>query len=353
MIDGTLMEPGARPRLKNFADYAGISNIGITRRGFTDHLHLDDVELIHMNGRVYDYNLGRFLSVDPVIQSPGNSQSLNPYSYLMNNPLAGTDPTGYSGCGVSQMADSMCPHMTALENATTDTSSKPRQNDSASNTVGNGAQPSELTDLVQRMQVADIGSQNQAPALGYVLSDSQNDKSPTDISNDVYTNINFKGKIKTTVDVKNKAYTLQIKLSVGTNDIEHELLSDYIAGINEHFNIEGTHSNGYKILLKTDVSFSKENPDFYINECPGWCSTANSFRNAGRASLGSTLIELRAPAADRNTAEHEFGHMLGLLHQHNDTKSLLSYAHVEGHERKLTDNDLQRLFQQYRKDGYE
>nr|WP_105257798.1 RHS repeat-associated core domain-containing protein [Pseudoalteromonas sp. T1lg88] len=48
-----------------------------------------------MNGRVYDYNLGRFMSVDPVIQSPVNSQSINPYSYIMNNPLSGTDPTGY------------------------------------------------------------------------------------------------------------------------------------------------------------------------------------------------------------------------------------------------------------------
>ena len=48
-----------------------------------------------MNGRVYDPGMGRFLSVDPVIQSPGNSQSLNPYTYLMNNPLSGTDPTGY------------------------------------------------------------------------------------------------------------------------------------------------------------------------------------------------------------------------------------------------------------------
>ena len=67
-----------------------------TRRGFTDHEHLDKAELIHMNGRVYDYNLGRFLSVDPFIQDPGNSQSLNPYSYIMNNPLSGTDPTGYT-----------------------------------------------------------------------------------------------------------------------------------------------------------------------------------------------------------------------------------------------------------------
>ena len=48
-----------------------------------------------MNGRAYDYNLGRFLSVDPVIQFPENSQSLNPYSYIMNNPMSGTDPTGY------------------------------------------------------------------------------------------------------------------------------------------------------------------------------------------------------------------------------------------------------------------
>ena len=74
--------------------------------GFTDHEHLDDVELIHMNGRVYDYNVGRFMSVDPVIQSPGNSQSINPYSYIMNNPLAGTDPTGYMGCAASRIKDS-------------------------------------------------------------------------------------------------------------------------------------------------------------------------------------------------------------------------------------------------------
>jgi RHS repeat-associated protein len=67
----------------------------ITDRGFTDHEHLDASQLIHMNGRVYDYNLGRFLSVDPLIQAPGHSQSLNPYSYIMNNPLAGVDPSGY------------------------------------------------------------------------------------------------------------------------------------------------------------------------------------------------------------------------------------------------------------------
>ncbi|WP_086932711.1 RHS repeat-associated core domain-containing protein [Agarilytica rhodophyticola] len=62
---------------------------------------MDIVQLIHMNGQGYDYNLGRFLSVDPIIQAPGNSQSLNPYSYIMNNPLSGTDPTGY--CSASRL----------------------------------------------------------------------------------------------------------------------------------------------------------------------------------------------------------------------------------------------------------
>jgi RHS repeat-associated protein len=90
-----------KPRKEDLSD-KGVAAIGseLYKRGFTDHEHLDDSQLIHMNGRAYDYNLGRFLSVDPFIQEPGNSQSMNPYSYIMNNPLAGPDPSGYrSICG--------------------------------------------------------------------------------------------------------------------------------------------------------------------------------------------------------------------------------------------------------------
>ncbi|WP_158525406.1 RHS repeat protein, partial [Glaciecola sp. KUL10] len=42
---------------------------------------------------MYDFNAGRFLSVDPFVHE--GSQGINPYSYIMNNPLSGTDPTGY------------------------------------------------------------------------------------------------------------------------------------------------------------------------------------------------------------------------------------------------------------------
>jgi len=85
------------PRTGIWADATQLASTAITPKGFTSHEHLNSVQLIHMNGRMYDYQLGRFLSVDPFIQMPTNSQSLNPYSYLMNNPLSGTDPTGYLG----------------------------------------------------------------------------------------------------------------------------------------------------------------------------------------------------------------------------------------------------------------
>ncbi|WP_085907067.1 RHS repeat domain-containing protein [Kiloniella majae] len=70
-----------------------------TPRGFTGHEHLDAVGIIHMNGRVYDPELGRFLSADPNIPDPLLTQDFNRYSYVGNNPLSYTDPTGFYRSG--------------------------------------------------------------------------------------------------------------------------------------------------------------------------------------------------------------------------------------------------------------
>ncbi len=67
----------------------------LTTRGYTGHEMLDGVGLVHMNGRVYDPTIGRFLSADPHVQAPGNLQNWNRYSYVMNNPLSYTDPMGF------------------------------------------------------------------------------------------------------------------------------------------------------------------------------------------------------------------------------------------------------------------
>ncbi|HQR71326.1 MAG TPA: RHS repeat-associated core domain-containing protein [Burkholderiaceae bacterium] len=73
-------------------DWPGIANT--TRHGYTGHEHLDNLLLIHMNGRVYDPGTGRFLSVDPIIGDLGDSQQVNPYAYVGNRPLSFTDPSG-------------------------------------------------------------------------------------------------------------------------------------------------------------------------------------------------------------------------------------------------------------------
>jgi RHS repeat-associated protein len=63
-------------------------------RGYTGHEHLWTVGLIHMNGRIYDPMLRRFVSPDNYVQDPYNTQSYNRYAYVWNNPLMYTDPSG-------------------------------------------------------------------------------------------------------------------------------------------------------------------------------------------------------------------------------------------------------------------
>jgi RHS repeat-associated protein len=68
----------------------------VGHRQFTGHEAIPNVGLVNMNGRVYDPELGRFLSPDPNVQFAADLQSYNRYTYSANNPLRYTDPTGYS-----------------------------------------------------------------------------------------------------------------------------------------------------------------------------------------------------------------------------------------------------------------
>jgi len=75
-------------------DWSNTQNWG-TDRGFTGHEQLDDIGLVHMNGRIFDPTLGVFLQADPMIQDPGDLQNFNRYGYCLNNPLTCTDPSGF------------------------------------------------------------------------------------------------------------------------------------------------------------------------------------------------------------------------------------------------------------------
>lgn len=66
-----------------------------TTVGFTGHESEEEIGLVNMKGRIYDPRVGRFLSTDPLVSNPGFSQSWNPYSYVLNNPLNLIDPSGF------------------------------------------------------------------------------------------------------------------------------------------------------------------------------------------------------------------------------------------------------------------
>ena len=91
---------GQLPAAEAAALAAG-QDAGRARSGFTGHEPLDRTGFVHMNGRLYDPRVGRFMSPDPVVSRPWSGQGWNPYSYVQNSPLSFTDPTGYimeGGC---------------------------------------------------------------------------------------------------------------------------------------------------------------------------------------------------------------------------------------------------------------
>ena len=71
-----------------------------TTRGFTGQEMMDGLCTINFNARIYDPTLGRFFTPDPTTETVYDLQVLNRYSYVGNNPLSLTDPTGlcFLGC---------------------------------------------------------------------------------------------------------------------------------------------------------------------------------------------------------------------------------------------------------------
>ena len=71
-----------------------LQGLTLLDRGFTGHEHLQTVGLVHMNGRLYDPALHRFLQPDNYVQDPFNTQNFNRYGYCLNNPLVYVDENG-------------------------------------------------------------------------------------------------------------------------------------------------------------------------------------------------------------------------------------------------------------------
>ncbi len=79
----------------------------LTTKRFTGQYHESSLPggegLSYYNARWYDAKLGRFLSADTLVPGPANPQAFNRYSYVLNNPLRFTDPTGHEPCANGSM----------------------------------------------------------------------------------------------------------------------------------------------------------------------------------------------------------------------------------------------------------
>ncbi len=91
----TITQPTGSPFASITSLYGYGNNSGFINRGFTGHEHLPQFNLINMNGRLYDPTICRMLSPDNYVQDPTSTQSYNRYSYVLNNPLKYTDPSGW------------------------------------------------------------------------------------------------------------------------------------------------------------------------------------------------------------------------------------------------------------------
>ena len=68
--------------------------------GYTFTGQLDSgLGLMYYGARFYDGALGRFISPDTIVPSPGDPQSLNRYSYVGNRPTVLVDPLGMCALG--------------------------------------------------------------------------------------------------------------------------------------------------------------------------------------------------------------------------------------------------------------
>jgi len=103
-------------RYPNGNDDPSNSIISQTTRGFTGHEQLAEVNLVHMNGRVYDPLLGRFGTADPTTENPLSTQGWNRYSYVGNSPLNFSDPSGYCflGCFWEPVIDFLANSLTTI-----------------------------------------------------------------------------------------------------------------------------------------------------------------------------------------------------------------------------------------------
>jgi hypothetical protein len=102
-----------------------------------------------MNARVYDPDIGKFLSADPTVPGFHNPQAYNRYAYTLNNPLNFTDKTGFYAVSSSAQTDS-------TGNGVTEGGGSPQGQKSEASGDSLGSDPKKLAEQPQSGYAGDV-----------------------------------------------------------------------------------------------------------------------------------------------------------------------------------------------------
>ena len=80
----------------------------LTTRGFTGQEQIDAECVINANAKIYDQTIARFMTADTIIPNSFDGQAFNRYSYVSNNPLSATDPSGHDSFKPCQNPSAPC-----------------------------------------------------------------------------------------------------------------------------------------------------------------------------------------------------------------------------------------------------
>lgn len=136
-------QPYGRPRT---------NEVTASDRGWISQIEDRSTGLDYLNARYYDPTMGRFISPDPLFD-PAVPQSINPYSYGINNPVTFSDPSGLDPpCyhpGVSCSQEDRAGQISAISNQSYDEALNQIQaNDAAEDGPAVEMGPGQVADFV-------------------------------------------------------------------------------------------------------------------------------------------------------------------------------------------------------------
>ncbi len=325
----------------------------VNNRGFTGHEMLDQLDLVHMNGRVYDPLVARFVSGDPLIQDPVDGQNYNRYSYVLNNPTNNTDPTGFECqtmtgsriCGnITSAACSGNCNSGLLEvdpGANKDVRREKKQ-DGKTNAKDGGnttaQQQGPQSANTSEMIVANVGGSAPKPEMHG--GDKKNGVWERRGRIEISTSIDEQGQVRE-----------EMTISLSVHDVNTGRGQEFADTINSQFRVK-TSDGSLSIVPKlqlggvvADIELYKARNDINGAGC-GATAPACAGISARAIFINETIFGRLNSYNRKFTYTHEFGHNLGLDHRSNSrsTRGIMNYE-----TKKITDQDIQDIFKLYRK----